>query len=1093
MKESCLLLAGGLTLVAVVASCASLAPAETLQSVRVSGRDCRPTDYLETTGTQYVLLGRKLTPDTRMVYDVELTDSADGTRLDGQTGLCGVASGSTVFVHGFKKSEGVVKVVMGDSWNSGATGAMSSVRGRHVLDLRSGYQALDGVQFGSLTLPKTLKAPELALFGTREDAACKYRQKIRLYGFKLYEGDRLCLDLVPYENGTSGFLYDKVTGAWLANAGCDEFVFRRPDGGQGMDGIVWCGVSIVTNGTDLIVSCGTDDYASGVPLGDWYETTHVCVNKNGSPVLVDRRTPKSDDATYRGRLNRLLNCLKRECPERDIVLVPPTAGREPNVTNGIGLVCSDYATVVREAGNVWAVRVSDRAEAVGDENDCAGRRVAFLGDSITDKQHIGCTSNYWNFLARDLKLVPLVYGINGHQWNHVYRQAERLFAEHPSDIDEIVVFAGTNDYNANVPLGAWSDDDATFRGRIAKVMGYLMAHYPTAAIWLLTPIHRGYAEFGAMNVQPDERHANTAGLWIDDYVAVIKEAAARWGAARLIDLNAESGLFPLFDSHMRYFHDPYTDRLHPNTAGHERMAKAIARHMRTADAAKLVQAQIDALPPEGGTVRLSRGTYHFHESSARTMWLNPSNNKSGEKRVVFPLVGRRNVTIDGCGSTFVFHGRTFPFAATNCTDLVFRNFTVTTRYPSCAGFVVTEKSDAGFTVKFDRGVCPYEVKDGHLTFFLDGHEISTRKGCFSLHALDRVVIRYLFTPGCPSDKSALAAGFVGAKPEIVGDRTVRFIYYGDKHAKSVKLPYGVGEKVVVNLEGPRYRDVFFFEDCDGVVVENVTIRRFGGMGVVGQRSGNIRIDRLNALSPDGERVTLTADIVQFINCFGDIVVVNCAGGHSLDDWINIHGNYLKADSVEGSRVRLRTGHDQQSGFFPYRPGDAMEFVTPRERRVVAKANVLSWTADPADGRTCEVTVDANLSSAGVVGLLVENVTLNPNVTICHNHFVDYPNLRLSGRGKYVIENNYFECCGSAVIGMDLADYWFESGRIEDMSIRNNVVSRGTGFLFGLPGWSGHEPDLPKIHGRILLEGNRFETMYGPEWSAVGVREFIVNP
>jgi hypothetical protein len=61
------------------------------------------------------------------------------------------------------------------------------------------------------------------------------------------------------------------------------------------------------------------------------------------------------------------------------------------------------------------------------------------------------------------------------------------------------------------------------------------------------------------------------------------------------------------------------------------------------------------------------------------MWLDPSNNQSGEKRVVFPLSGRRNVTIDGCGSTFVFHGRTFPFAATNGTGLTLRNFTVTTR------------------------------------------------------------------------------------------------------------------------------------------------------------------------------------------------------------------------------------------------------------------------------------------------------------------------------------------------------------------------------------------------------------------------------
>ena len=58
-------------------------------------------------------------------------------------------------------------------------------------------------------------------------------------------------------------------------------------------------------------------------------------------------------------------------------------------------------------------------------------KVAFLGDSITDARHIGCTSNYWNFLERDLGIVPFVYGKNGHQWKNLTGQAEKLKEEHP--------------------------------------------------------------------------------------------------------------------------------------------------------------------------------------------------------------------------------------------------------------------------------------------------------------------------------------------------------------------------------------------------------------------------------------------------------------------------------------------------------------------------------------------------------------------------------------------------------------------------------------------------------------------------------------
>ena len=242
--------------------------------------------------------------------------------------------------------------------------------------------------------------------------------------------------------------------------------------------------------------------------------------------------------------------------------------------------------------------------------------------------------------------------------------------------------------------------------------------------------------------------------------------------------------------------------------------------------------------------------------------------------------------------------------------------------------------------------------------FLDGNEISTRDGRLSLHLLGRHFVVYLMAPDSPGDKGKFPASFVGVRAEDIGNREVRFTYYGDKHPKSVSLPYNVGEKVVINLEEKRYRDVFFFEDCDGVSVENVAIRRFGGMGVVGQRSGNIKVDGLSVHPHAGERVTLTADIVQFINCYGNISITGCEGGLSLDDWINIHGNYLKIVSADGRRLRLRPQHPSQQGFFPYRPGDMVECVTARERKVLATARVCAVAKDPADPSVCEITVDA---------------------------------------------------------------------------------------------------------------------------------------
>ena len=228
------------------------------------------------------------------------------------------------------------------------------------------------------------------------------------------------------------------------------------------------------------------------------------------------------------------------------------------------------------------------------QNQWQGKRVAFLGDSITDKGRVGTTKCYWEYLAEMLGIVPLAYGINGHQMGDIIGQAKRLKTDQGRDVDAIVVFAGTNDYNAGIPIGEWYAegdaetevggsqkimrkhraflmDDSTFKGRINMLLDYLKTNFPNQQIIFLTPLHRAQARFGDNNVQPEETFGNKNGLYIDDYVQAVKDAANVW-AVPVIDLNSLSGLFPLNDSHVQFFANAQTDRLHPNANGHYRMA-----------------------------------------------------------------------------------------------------------------------------------------------------------------------------------------------------------------------------------------------------------------------------------------------------------------------------------------------------------------------------------------------------------------------------------------------------------------------------------------------------------------------------------------
>ena len=225
-----------------------------------------------------------------------------------------------------------------------------------------------------------------------------------------------------------------------------------------------------------------------------------------------------------------------------------------------------------------------------------GKKVAFLGDSITDAIHVGTTRNYWQDLQDWMGIVPLVYAINGQQWIDIKDQAEKLNNEHPGEVDAIFIFAGTNDFNADIPLGEWwhtemkmtnhngtdvrrlhriaNTDCGCVRGRINTAMAYIRDTFPEQQIVLATPLHRGFSQFGPNNIQPDESYANALGLFMDDYAEVIREAGDIWSAP-VVDLFATSGLLPQRPAYGIYMHDPVDDRLHPCARGHEKLARII--------------------------------------------------------------------------------------------------------------------------------------------------------------------------------------------------------------------------------------------------------------------------------------------------------------------------------------------------------------------------------------------------------------------------------------------------------------------------------------------------------------------------------------
>lgn len=504
--------------------------------------------------------------------------------------------------------------------------------------------------------------------------------------------------------------------------------------------------------------------------------------------------------------------------------------------------------------------------------------------------------------------------------------------------------------------------------------------------------------------------------------------------------------------------------------------------------------KIDELSESGGTLLFEKGEYHFYANGTRSGFFAPCNNASGKKNVCFPLWDTKNLTIDGGGSVFVFHGKAFPFIVSESADITLQNFTCDTAFSPVAAIEVVEKTEEGFFCRIDKTQAPFHTENGHLVFEREGHTLTTEDGRLSLHSLDRMAILYLFAGDTAQSKENLATSFIDTDAFELSDK----LYFRYREDTQIPCLFEVGERVVINLEEKRERSVFFFENSERITVENVTLRRGGGMGLVAQMCKDVRVRGMRTdKTYHDDTVTLTADAFHFIHCFGDVEVSECDMGSFLDDACNIHGVYTTFDRLNGDCLHLHLGHAEQSHFCPYKAGDVLVVREKDTLKAVCEARVRDVFFTSNDGMSLSVKVEFLYGAEALSpGLLVENPARMPRIFIHHNRFYDFPHIRLSGAGAIRFEHNDISDCNSALLLMDLAEFWYESGRIREAHIYRNRFAdcnaKG-GEAFIQVGVSGFETaNAPRVHELIEIADNKFEKLKRYAVCAGGVQTLALS-
>lgn len=489
-------------------------------------------------------------------------------------------------------------------------------------------------------------------------------------------------------------------------------------------------------------------------------------------------------------------------------------------------------------------------------------------------------------------------------------------------------------------------------------------------------------------------------------------------------------------------------------------AKTVTVKPSGKDDTKRIQKVIDKLTKkEPVTLVFAPGKYNISRENATPRVIYVSNT-SRKYQVDIPVKhigmlfeGFNNLTVDATGAEFTTFGEMTPWVVSDCRNTVIKGLTIDADDPSVTEMTITEASEDAFTAVAEPK-SKYEIRDGRI--FWVGHGWEFDKGHSQFCDTVEMITKNI---KCPLNSYTSVTE--------TAPRTLRFEFnepYPVKEGWTIQMRHTIRNEVgglILNSTGTR--------------LEDIDIRFIGNFGIVGQNSSDIAFHRVNFKPSEGRTNCGFADYIHISGCSGLIDFEKCNFRGSQDDPINVHGTAMKVDKIEGNKLRLSYGHPETYGFPVFAAGDSIELI---DRNTLLPVFSSVVTEASLDG---ENAMDITLSDTPSPrdGLVIENVTATPEVRVsgCRFELTPTRGILVTTRRPVVIENNTFlNTPMPAILIADDARSWFESGRVQDVTISGNTfIGCGHPTVSIAPEVSGS--NLP-VHSNIRIIGNVFHGKSG---------------
>lgn len=483
-------------------------------------------------------------------------------------------------------------------------------------------------------------------------------------------------------------------------------------------------------------------------------------------------------------------------------------------------------------------------------------------------------------------------------------------------------------------------------------------------------------------------------------------------------------------------------------------------------------------------LKFKKGRYDFHPDGALTRTYYISNHdQDNPKTVGLVIEGQNNITIDGQGSDFIYHGRMLPIALIESTHITLKNIHIDFEQPQiCQVKILKNDSVQGKIIYQTAPWVTYTIKDS--VFYNTGENWALKPS--SGIAFEEKTKRIVYNTA-----------------DIrVGTTAVQELSPGIIQANNWKNSKLIPGTVVAMRAGYRPHPGIFVHKGKDIQLKHITVHYAEGMGLLAQLTDNITLDGFRVAlrgSDDPRYFTAQADATHFSGCKGIILSKNGLYENMMDDAINIHGTYLKITKRLDDRTLIgRYMHDQSYGFDWGTIGDTVQFIQsrtmelwPSKNRIQAIEVLQNKASDPI--REFKITLQEVLDPAidpTKLAIGIENLSWTPRV-VFSNNTVRHNRARgalFSTPRKTLVEKNRFDhTSGTAILLCGDANGWYETGSCHDIVIRHNTFINALTNMFQFTNAIiSIYPEIPDLqnqqqyfHSGIVIEDNLFETFDNP--------------